>query len=79
MVYINIHNTKWCTIKIFKLRQRIKKMNIERVACTAGEISIEHVTIFLSKYISKGAIDMKFSPDVDNNPRYPYIQRNQNK
>jgi len=46
---------------------------------TAGEISIEHVTIFLSKYISKGATDMKFSPDVDNNPMNQYIQRNQNK
>uniref|UniRef100_A0A671SMR4 Aminoadipate aminotransferase n=1 Tax=Sinocyclocheilus anshuiensis TaxID=1608454 RepID=A0A671SMR4_9TELE len=31
----------------------------------SGEnISIEHVTIFLSKYISKGAVDMKFSPDM---------------
>ena len=40
---------------------------------TAGKISIEHVTIFLSKYISKGAIDMKFSPSN------PYIQRNKNK
>ncbi len=35
---------------------------------TAGKISIEHVTIFLSKYISKGAVDLKFSPDVGNNP-----------
>ena len=34
---------------------------------TAGKISIEHVTI-LSKYISKGAIDMKCSPDVGNHP-----------
>jgi len=33
---------------------------------TAGKISTEHVTIFLSKYISKDAVDMKFSPDVDN-------------
>ncbi len=31
---------------------------------TAGKISTEHVTIFLSKYISKGAVDMTFSPDV---------------
>ena len=44
---------------------------------TAGKISIEHVTIFLSKNISKGAIDMKFSPDVGNNPSNPYIQRKQ--
>ncbi len=35
---------------------------------TAGKISIEHVTIFLRKYISKGAVDIKFSPDVGNNP-----------
>ncbi len=44
-----------------------------------GKISIEHITIFLSKYIFKGAVDLKFSPDVDNNPSYPYIQRKQNK
>ena len=47
---------------------------------TAGKISIEqHVTIFLSKYIPKSAIDMKLLPDVGNNPSNPYIQRNQNK
>ncbi len=49
------------------------------IAKTAGKISIEHVTIFLSKYISKGAVDMKFSPDVGNNPSNSYIQRKQNK
>ena len=42
-------------------------------------ISIEHITLFLSKYISKGAIDMKLSPDVSNNSSNPHIQRNQNK
>ncbi len=31
---------------------------------TAGKIRIEHVTIFVSKYISKGTVDLKFSPDV---------------
>ncbi len=46
---------------------------------TAAKISIEHVTIFRSKYISKGAVDIKFSPDVGNNPSNPYIQRKQNK
>ncbi len=46
---------------------------------TAAKISFEHVTIFLSKYISKGAADMKFSPDVGNNPRKQYIQLKQNK
>ncbi len=35
---------------------------------TASKISIEHVTIFLSKYVSKSAVDMKCSPDVGNNP-----------
>ena len=45
------------------------------VRYTAGKISIEHVTIFLSKNISKGAIDMKFSPDVGNNQSNPYIQQ----
>ncbi len=49
------------------------------VIYTAGKISIEHVTIFLIKYISKGAVDMKFSPDVGNNPSDPYIQRKQYK
>ncbi len=45
---------------------------------TAGKISTEHVNIFLSKYISKGAVDMKLSPDVGNNPSNPYIQWEQN-
>ncbi len=31
---------------------------------TAGKISIEHVPIFLIKYIYKGAVDVKCSPDV---------------
>ncbi len=35
--------------------------------------------MFLSKYISKGAVDMKISPDVGNNPSNPYIQIKQNK
>ena len=38
----------------------------KNVIYTAGKISIEHVAILLSKYISRGAIDMKFSPDVGN-------------
>ncbi len=44
-----------------------------------GKISIEYVTIFRSKYISKGAVDMKCSPDVSNNPSNPYIQINNQK
>ncbi len=43
---------------------------------TAGKISIERVT---SKHISKGAVDLKFSPDVGSNPSNPYIQRKENK
>ncbi len=46
---------------------------------TAGKISIEDVNIFLSKYISKGVVDMTFSPDVGSNPSIPYIQRKQYK
>ncbi len=42
---------------------------------TAGKISIEHVTISLSK----GAVDLKSSPDIGNNTSNPYIQRKQNK
>ncbi len=45
----------------------------------AGKISFEHIPIFPSKYISKGAVDMTFSPDVDNNPNNSYIQIKQNK
>ncbi len=50
-----------------------------RTVYIAGKISIEHVTIFLSKYISKGAVDLKFSPDVGTNPSKPHIQTKQNK
>ncbi len=42
---------------------------------TAGKISIENVTIFLIKYISKGAVDI----NIGNNPINPYMQRKQNK
>ncbi len=45
----------------------------------AGKIGIERLNFFLSKYISKGAVDLKFSPDVGNNPSNPYIQIKQNK
>ncbi len=44
-----------------------------------GKINIEYVTIFPSKYISKGAVDMKCSPDVSDNPSNPYIQINNQK
>ncbi len=43
----------------------------ENAINTAGKISTELVTICLSIYISKGAVDMKFSPDVGNNPSNP--------
>ncbi len=43
------------------------------------QISIEHITIFLSRYIYKDAVDLKCSPDVGNNPiNNPYIQIKQN-
>lgn len=42
----------------------------------ASKISIEHVATFLATYISKGALNIKLSPHVCNNP---YIQRNHNK
>ncbi len=41
---------------------------------THDTISIEHVNIFPSKYVSKGAVDLKLSPDVGNNPSNPCIQ-----
>lgn len=34
-------------------------------------MSIGHMTYFLNKYIYKGATDMKFSPDIGNNPSHP--------
>lgn len=45
-------------------------------AFTVGKI-IEHIGKFLSKYISKGDIDMKWSPNVGNNPSNPHMQGNQ--
>ncbi len=45
---------------------------------TVSKISIEHVTIIPSKYISKGAVNMKFSPDVGNNPSSPYSKKKKN-
>lgn len=44
---------------------------------TVGEIIIERVTNLLTKYISKGTIEVKFSPDVGNNPSNSYMQRNE--
>lgn len=43
---------------------------------TAGEISVEHANIFLSEYISRGATEMTFSPDINNNPCNSCIQLN---
>lgn len=39
------------------------------------KINIEHVTIVLSKYICKGAIDLKHSPDVANSLRNPHTRK----
>ncbi len=47
------------------------------VASYSGSNNIEHLTMYLSKYISKGAVDLIFSPGVGNNPSYPYIQTKQ--
>lgn len=41
---------------------------------TAVKIGFEHVTTFLSKHISKGVIDVKFSPDVSNNRSHPHMK-----
>ncbi len=45
---------------------------------TAGKISNGRITIFLSKFISKDAVDTKVSRDVGKNPNNPYMQRKQN-
>ena len=42
----------------------------------AGKMSIEHVTVFLSKCISEDAIDMKCSPDAEKDPHNPHMERN---
>ncbi len=46
---------------------------------TAGKIRIEQVNIILSKDNSEDAVDLKFSPDVNNNPSNPYILIKQTK
>ncbi len=43
----------------------IKYINVQY---TAGKISNERITIFLSKFISKDAVDTKVSPDVGKIP-----------
>ena len=50
--------------------------NSELCKHIVGKISIAHVTIFLSKYISKGAIDMNFSPILQFT-HHKYPQRGQ--
>lgn len=42
--------------------------------CAAGKISIEQVTSFLSKNVSKGATDMTSSLDNYDNPANPHMQ-----
>lgn len=44
---------------------------------TVGKISIERIINCLIKYISKGAIEIKFSADVSNDSSNPHMQRNQ--
>lgn len=43
---------------------------------TQAQTRIEHPFLFLSKYISKGAMDMKFLPDVGSNPSNLHTKRN---
>lgn len=50
---------------------------VMEIIYTVGEISIEHVTLFLGKHISKGAVDLKLSPDVGYNQINSYMQRKQ--
>ncbi len=59
------HNKMTKTNKIELKALRVKTL-VKQV-----KSSIEHVCVFLSKDISKGAVDMKFSPDVDNNVTNP--------
>lgn len=55
----------------------ISPVHLSKLDNAVGKISIEHVTYFSSKYISKDAVDMEFSPDVDNNQFNPHMQINQ--
>lgn len=40
-----------------------------------GKVNIKYIN-FDSKFISKGTIDLKFSPGVGNSPRNPYVEGN---
>lgn len=47
---------------------------------TVGEISVHHVTILDIKLkenerMNKGAVDLKFATDDDNNHKNPYMQK----
>lgn len=42
---------------------------------TVGKISVRHVTNFVSKYICNGATKMKFSPDINNDPLKPHVEK----
>ncbi len=74
MEYLRIHKVVYHPLEI-----NLKWLHVYILNYTAGKISIEHITIFLSKYISKGAVDMKLSPDACNNLSNPYTQTKQNK
>lgn len=60
-----------------QLYMHMFKWHREKFKFTACKRSIENITNFRSKYISKAAIGMKFSSNVINNPSNPHMQWNQ--
>ena len=51
---------------------------VRNQAGTMGEISIEHVNVFLGMFISKDAIHQIFLPDIGINSSNPHMKRNRN-
>lgn len=47
---------------------KVSKKKKQLPHLSVGKISTERVTAFLCKYIFKGDIDIKFSPDGGNDP-----------
>lgn len=47
----------------------------QQISNKVGKANIKHMN-FDSKFISKGTIDLTFSPGVGNNPSNPYVERN---
>lgn len=60
------------------LNVQVTMSSVPTIFHCCSPISFECITSFISKYISKGAINIKFSPElVGNNPSNPRMQRNQ--